>query len=309
MGKKSYSAKDCYVRALELDPSDAHTWFNTYIDCPDGLRLDGQHYTQQACLLKALECDPRSAAAWVLLGLEGGGQVGGIDYAGADCLEKALEPEANMEFEAFEGRQPWMTKLILRVATAESKHKVEFIPTKTYRRGAKVVASFPGKYGLAWDLLQGAGQETRARDLLRKFNMEDVLKAGELSTCCVFLPEGSANYGKHNIHKDRRCWCTRSFAEGGLDYIADGKAKRCGPADVVADGKTFRTTFGCVWFDKWIEQVERAVQANSVLVVVVPDEGEPGNSQQGEMNFLDLRGFPYERMKLSDFILEARSFI
>mmetsp|Transcript_63986 Transcript_63986/g.128399 ORF Transcript_63986/g.128399 Transcript_63986/m.128399 type:complete len:106 (-) Transcript_63986:252-569(-) len=44
------------------------------------------------------------------------------------------------------------------------------------------------------------------------------------------------------------------------------------------------------------------------LVSVVPDKGEPGLSQRGEIIFLQQRGYPLETMKLSDFIRALRSF-
>ena len=67
----SSSQKDCYMKALDLDPKLAHAWAN--LGAVGGGRVGGIQYSEKDCYIKALECEPRYAKAWNNLGNMGGG--------------------------------------------------------------------------------------------------------------------------------------------------------------------------------------------------------------------------------------------
>jgi len=56
-----------------------------------GGRVGGQQYSEKDCYVKALELDPKSAIVWNNLGIVGGGTFGGLLYSTKDCYVKALE--------------------------------------------------------------------------------------------------------------------------------------------------------------------------------------------------------------------------
>ena len=94
--------------------------------------------------------------------------------------------------------------------------------------GRPCVASWPGKYEAAWDRLVQSSRE------------------GETSAAVVFLPEGTPSYGKHSpIPAEERitgeCWCIPIYGE--------------------------RKPWGCLWWDKWINNIEKAHACGAQLEV------------------------------------------
>ena len=158
--------------------------------------------------------------------------------------------------------------------------------------------------------MQGRGTEMGRRLVQRVVG--DAKLNGEVRTCCVFLPEDSWFFGKHDGDLTS-CWCSRTFADGGLEYVLDGKPKLCKPEDVETvewGGQTLhRANFGCLWYVVWKHQVLEAHRKGASLVVVVPDDSEPGFSQRGEINYLEIKHIPYDTKKLSKFILEIKDFM
>ena len=94
--------------------------------------------------------------------------------------------------------------------------------------GRPCVASWPGKYEAAWDRLVQSSRE------------------GETSAAVVFLPEGTPSYGKHSpipAEEDiaGECWCIPIYGE--------------------------RKPWGCLWWDKWIKNIEKAHACGAQLEV------------------------------------------
>ena len=94
--------------------------------------------------------------------------------------------------------------------------------------GRPCVASWPGKYEAAWDRLVQSSRE------------------GETSAAVVFLPEGTPSYGKHSpIPAEEsitgECWCIPIYGE--------------------------RKPWGCRWWEKWINNIEKAHACGAQLEV------------------------------------------
>ena len=90
------------------------------------------------------------------------------------------------------------------------------------------VASWPGKYEAAWDRLVQSSRE------------------GETSAAVVFLPEGTPSYGEHSPipaeeHIAGECWCIPIYGE--------------------------RKPWGCRWWEKWINNIEKAHACGAQLEV------------------------------------------
>merc|ERR1719323_62987 len=94
------SPTDCYVAALEIDPTLAQAWNN--LGTLGGGTVSGQSRTASECYEAALEINPRdahAAHAWYYLGLgwnfrldcNGGGTVSGQFRTAKECYEAALE--------------------------------------------------------------------------------------------------------------------------------------------------------------------------------------------------------------------------
>ena len=94
--------------------------------------------------------------------------------------------------------------------------------------GRPCVASWPGKYEAAWDRLVQSSRE------------------GETSAAVVFLPQGTPSYGEHApipAEEDiaGECWCIPIYGE--------------------------RKPWGCLWWDKWIKNIEKAHACGAKLEV------------------------------------------
>ena len=83
----------------------------------------------------------------------------------------------------------------------------------------KCVCSWPGKYESAWDALVTGS------------------RSGDISAAVVFLPWGSKHFGRHDTIPEEEklqgsCWCVPLYGE--------------------------QKPWGCRWWTKWIENIERA---------------------------------------------------
>ncbi|CAE7646868.1 klhl3, partial [Symbiodinium pilosum] len=69
--------------------------------------------------------------------------------------------------------------------------------------------------------------------------------------------------------------------------------------------------WGCRWFQMWAENTRRAQEAKCSLVVITKEDKSLGNSQKGEVAFLENSGYKYEAVTVRDFVdsflKEARS--
>merc|ERR1712086_1114592 len=114
VGGVHYSGKQCFEKALELDPTYLYAW--TYLGISGGGAVGGVLYSKKQCHQKAAELvesgwvqqhgaqtdeggivtandrdsRPDGGIAWTLLALEGGGLVHGVEYSEKQCHQKAL---------------------------------------------------------------------------------------------------------------------------------------------------------------------------------------------------------------------------
>ena len=110
--------------------------------------------------------------------------------------------------------------------------------TSAFQSSDKVIVSFPGQYGRAWnELTKGAGS---------------------LKTSCVFLPdENSPGYGVH-VPNDSQEW-----------YDLFRGIKRCYCHQLYGQEQKW----GCRWFQMWAENTRRAQEAKCSLVVITKEAG------------------------------------
>eukprot|EP00435_Cladocopium_sp_Y103_P026154 s430_g6.t1 len=139
--------------------------------------------------------------------------------------------------------------------------KVKFLGTPVFSRGDRVIVSFPGAHGRAWNrLMEGAGG---------------------WKTSCVFLPDKSTpGYGVHATryfaHRvEKSCFCDMLYGES--------------------------VEWGCRWFQMWMENTRRAEEMSCELVVVTKPDGSLGRSQSGEVEFLRKSGYKYEERSVREF--------
>ena len=56
----AYTQKDCYTKALEIDPQYAHSFYNlgVLLAVDETVTINGTDYTKKDCFIKATEMDP-----------------------------------------------------------------------------------------------------------------------------------------------------------------------------------------------------------------------------------------------------------
>eukprot|EP00438_Fugacium_kawagutii_P011436 Skav221330 [mRNA] locus=scaffold1234:3115:4311:+ [translate_table: standard] len=95
-------------------------------------------------------------------------------------------------------------------------------------------------------------------------------------TSCVFLPDAKApGYGEHQKILGGDCYCMNLYGE--------------------------QKEWGCMWFSTWREQTFRAHKNRCKLVVVTKKDGSLGESQEGEVRFLDQEPMPHEKITIERF--------
>lgn len=333
---KDCSKLQCYQTVLQLDPKHASSWTN--LGNLGGGEISGKSYSEQQCLQKALEFNPKHDKTWLRLGFIGGGKVGGTDYTQLQCYKKVLDMDpkhckawfhlglrggCNFGGRKYSAGECFRAsnadgKIFEQIALQKTRHEIEFRPDSSYRPGANVVASFPGKYGAIWDMVQGRGG-TKGGTLLQMSSLSFLEAQGEVApiqTCCVFLPKGTAEHGHHDKQQGDNCWCRIKIEDGGLEYVvkngAEWKASNCLQKDIV-EGRG-HATFGCLWYKVWQEQVKAAQKQKCKFYAVIPDvgHGEPGFSQRGEMAYLqalnDKNEVDYKVLCVSDFMKHWTDF-
>lgn len=106
--------------------------------------------------------------------------------------------------------------------------------------GGPCVASWPGKYESAWDsLVKGS-------------------RKGHVSAAVVFLPEGSRDFGHHDPIPvaeglEGSCWCVPLYGE--------------------------EKPWGCRWWTKWMENIEKAVHDEHAELEVYYFKGMVGKGK------------------------------
>mmetsp|Transcript_133811 Transcript_133811/g.198997 ORF Transcript_133811/g.198997 Transcript_133811/m.198997 type:complete len:398 (+) Transcript_133811:3-1196(+) len=132
------------------------------------------------------------------------------------------------------------------------------LESKTWRAGADIefrgnivpgsktfICSFPGIHAAEWKILT---------------------KSPELSTCCVFFPNGHELFGKHS----GPCWCKWLY----------GKQEK----------------WGCAWFQEWMELFKKCIAFGQRPIVLTQRKTDPrcdkdnnylGKSQRGEVRYAE----------------------
>ena len=202
--------------------------------------------------------------------------------------------------------------------------------------------SFPGKYASGWDALI------------------DEKAKHEQSIACVFLCTPQNGLGQHSQDPDSAegvCYCRKIYGirdhkqlgylkllRKGTDKVQEEeerqKAQYTGAVVIREDASEEelkkaeqeakeacikndnRASWGCAWFEKWKENVTKAVELGQQLKVVffpgqvgqgkVAWEDLPleelwngigcGGSQKSEIAYLDMKGFPYVETDASRFL-------
>eukprot|EP00756_Hemistasia_phaeocysticola_P008755 Hpha_TRINITY_DN14714_c0_g2::TRINITY_DN14714_c0_g2_i3::g.102788::m.102788 len=87
-----YTARQCYEKAVEVDPEYATAWNN--LGYEGGGKVNGKRFSKKACYIQSLTIDPTNSSAWSSLGSTGGGTVGKTRYSEKACYQKALTLDA-----------------------------------------------------------------------------------------------------------------------------------------------------------------------------------------------------------------------
>lgn len=238
--------------------------------------------------------------------------------AKSDSVDKLLNERGGVENEtawALLGAAEWAARnrekastaalqaLLTTLTTADETKstRIPFMGSEDFSRCNKIVVSFPGAYGVAWVFL------TRS-------------DTSGLATSCVFLPDENADgYGAH-VYIPTACVLPGDKGNGSrknvyipipiLDSAADGDGiSHCAslkPRKDIAKCFCFhlygqQMEFGCKWYQAWMENTVRAKRSGKDLIVVTKADGTLGNSQKGEVRFLEKQGFKFTFMNISDF--------
>ena len=81
---QSYSKKDCFAKAAEVDPTNPKPWDN--LGKYGGGEVNGKIYSKKECFLKSLHLNFKDPITWKHLAEVGGGKVNGKVYSKNDCL-------------------------------------------------------------------------------------------------------------------------------------------------------------------------------------------------------------------------------
>ena len=123
----------------------------------------------------------------------------------------------------------WAGLLLRRQQLQRALEKtISFHGRVLQQSGQPCICSWPGKYATEWDRLVESSQ------------------SGEISAAVVFLPEGTRQFGIHDTIPASQglkgeCWCIQLYGE--------------------------KKKWGCRWWSKWMENVEKAQQSGQELHV------------------------------------------
>lgn len=178
--------------------------------------------------------------------------------------------------------------------------KISYHGKISEQEGCECIVSFPGKYADGWrECAEGA--------------------VHDMSVACVFLTSEADGLGQHvdNPEVEGKCFCHTLYGE--REYQRFGYKSE---AEYEANGR--RTSWGCLWFQRWRENVELAVSRKQRLVAYFFEDqvGEGlvswndlsnkdvnlwngvgiGGSQKGELAFLTKEQIPFEQRDIRDFL-------
>ena len=155
--------------------------------------------------------------------------------------------------------------------------------------GSECIVSFPGRYADGW------------RECVEA-------SAHDMGVACVFLCGKDDGFGEHAIDPDAGggsiCYCHNIYGQRNFNLFGYETEEEC-----IANGN--RPTWGCLWFQKWRNNVEVAVERKQRLVAYffVGQVGQGlvawddlatadlwagrglGGSQKGDSDFIDQRSF------------------
>ena len=156
--------------------------------------------------------------------------------------------------------------------------------------GSECIVSFPGRYADGW------------RECVEA-------SAHDMGVACVFLCGKDDGFGEHAIDPDAGgsiCYCHKIYGQRDFKLFGHETEEEC-----IANGN--RPTWGCLWFQKWRNNVEVAVKRKQRLVAYffVGQVGQGlvawddlatadlwagrglGGSQKGDSDFIDQRSFGF----------------
>lgn len=160
----------------------------------------------------------------------------------------------------------WSPEAIDSLCKEVDGARVRFLGTPFFEKYDRVIVSFPGAHGRAWNkLIQGAGG---------------------WKTSCVFLPDEDApGYGVHVKNDSPQCCHAIWGVTPCFCHMLYGQPE----------------PWGCRWYQMWVENTRRAAEMDAELVVVTKADGSLGRSQKGEVEFLETSGYEYRRRSVREF--------
>eukprot|EP00438_Fugacium_kawagutii_P021224 Skav220503 [mRNA] locus=scaffold4697:67386:68375:- [translate_table: standard] len=105
-------------------------------------------------------------------------------------------------------------------------------------------------------------------------------RSTKMVTTCIFLPDENAiGFGEHvsTGHEGKFCHCHHLYN---------------GPE-----------THGCAWYELWMNKTKEAARRECDLLVVTKRDGSLGQSQKGEVHFLDVAGLLYSKMTITEWVM------
>ena len=148
-------------------------------------------------------------------------------------------------------------------------------PEEAFVKGARVIVSFPGAHGTAWNVL-----------------MQRAKLKNSLATTCVFLPDKDApGFGVHVPDPQRDARGHEKGVPKDACHCYHLYGKEHWPAE-----------WGCKWYDMWMRKTRTASEKGCELCVVTKGDGGLGNSQKGEVRFLEKElGQSFKTLSLVEF--------
>lgn len=116
------------------------------------------------------------------------------------------------------------------------------------------------------------------RQGVNELRNEVMKESGGWKTSCVFLPDSkSKGFGEHvpDPASGKGCYCLTLY----------GKPE----------------PWGCHWYQIWMENTLRAVKKHCELVVITKKDDGLGNSQKGEVKFLEKLACQFARLPIWAF--------
>ena len=180
-----------------------------------------------------------------------------------------------------------------------SSTRISYYGSIKETEGSDCIVSFPGKYADGWrECVQASSHD--------------------MGVACVFLCGKEDGFGKHAIDPDadgEACYCHKIYGRRKFDIFGHKSEEEC-----KANGN--RPTWGCLWFEKWRNNVETAVKRKQRLIVYffggevgqglvkwddlataeLWDGRGIGGSQKGEVAFLEKMGYKFDMRDVEDFL-------